>query len=65
MEVVAAMNGDPLPVVGWRKDAEGAGRFVLGVLRTKKGRSEVTPDVIGWLARWAFHWGRLELDRVK
>ncbi len=46
----------------WRKDAEGAGRFLRDYLaqERKKGR-EPEDDVVRTIARWAGHWGRLAL----
>jgi len=44
-----------LTVVGWRKDAEGAGRWVIQHIRTKKGRTEITDKTIAIISKWAFH----------
>ena len=55
---------EPLPVLGWRKDAEGAGKWVIGAIRPRKNRLVVDEATIAWVARWAFHWGALELRRT-
>jgi len=54
-----------LPIIGWRKDAEGAGRFVLDHLKPRKNRTPLDPDTLAWIARWAGHWGRKELARIE
>ena len=53
-----------LAITGWRKDAEGAGKWVAEHIRTKRKRTEVTAETLAWLARWAGHWGRKELARL-
>lgn len=54
-----------LAVTGWRKDAEGAGKWAADHIRTKKGRTEVSADTIFVIARWAGHWGIKELARFQ
>ena len=51
-------------ITGWRKDAEAAGRWVADHLLTKRRRTEVSADTLAWIARWAGHWGRKELERL-
>lgn len=52
-------------MIGWRKDAEAAGRFIVEQWRPlKRGRTLVSADVLAWVGRWAGHWGRKELQRL-
>lgn len=54
-----------MTVLGWRKDAEGCGRFIVDHLRPKKNHTPLTDDAFRWLGTWAGHWGRLELKRLE
>jgi len=51
--------------IGWRKDAEGSGKWVIDHIEPKKRYTTIDEETIRWVARWAFHWGMKELERVK
>lgn len=51
-------------IIGWRKDAEAAGKFIRVNLIPKKKITPLDDATFYWLGRWAGHWGRKELSRL-
>lgn len=49
--------------IGYRKDAEGAGKWCKDHIWPKSNRTLMDVETIRWVAVWAGHWGRLELKR--
>jgi hypothetical protein len=54
-----------VPKCPFLKDAEGAGKFALDVLRRYGRKSDTFDPAIYWAARSAVHWARMHLARQK
>jgi hypothetical protein len=47
-----------IPLDPFLKDAQGAGRWALDILRRYGRKSDLYDPAIYWAARWACHWAR-------